>query len=216
MSRSVENLLKIIPDSIVIECIAIGDVIRQKSWRIGDIVNEIKREILESPRQYADVEIMTIYEAVSVMLNHEYSARTVREYAYLAEKFPPKLRDAYEVLPFSHFRFAATCRDALAVLDLSLARCIDKGHPPTVAWLAVMVLDSSQPILPEIPEGFELESQQREGRSSPDIGTSLGYAVQTFEAVLEQVDLPPVVLSAVRSLWEQIKSLVFQERVRDA
>jgi hypothetical protein len=91
---------------------------------------------------------MEVYKAVAIMLEQEYSARTVRDYSAIAGFFNEQYRQSYDLLPFSHFRFARSFGErCIEVLDYSLAVTHENDRPPSVEFLEMKF--NPQASLPE-------------------------------------------------------------------
>lgn len=224
MSKATE-LLKILPDAIFIECAAIAWDTRKYSFRIGQIANQIKEQLVslgrlsDQPEPGERFSIMDVYETVSILLNHEFSSRTVRDFARIAALFPPDVQQEYDVLPFSHFRFSAQLPKPLEGLQISMAEMGRRnGTPPPVSWLEHWFYGNTQP---PMPPAFEPEISQMAYRSNDLIGGQLSGGVslvaahprlrqitESFETELDRLALPEIVYSAVLSLWKQIVSIL--------
>jgi hypothetical protein len=130
------DVLKSLPDRTVIELQAIANDTRRHSWRIGRIVNEINQVIEADPVQYPGWSRVDVSEAVAICLEHEYSAKTIRDFASLESLFTSAEQQQFSDLPFSHFRFAATLGPRrLDALELSAHQMGMQGRPPSVDWL---------------------------------------------------------------------------------
>ena len=135
MNKSLE-VLKSLPDRTVIELQAIANDTCRHSWRIGKITNEINQVIEANPTQYPGWSRVDVSEAVAICLEHEYSAKTIRDFASLESIFTPAQQQQFSDLPFSHFRFAATLGPRrLDALELSAHQMGMQGRPPSVDWL---------------------------------------------------------------------------------
>jgi hypothetical protein len=80
---------------------------------------------------------MDVYSAVGELVGK--SLRTISEGARCAETFDQSVRDTYNVLPFSHFTFAASHPgQEERILSLALRQCDNNGgRPPSCEWLEV-------------------------------------------------------------------------------
>jgi hypothetical protein len=94
----------IVPESYQMRLIAWRDEFTRGYFEIGDIANEISLLNINSKMK---TENMVIYSAVGRFCGK--SGRTVRDYAEIAAFFPVHTREYYDMLPFSHFRFAKSC-----------------------------------------------------------------------------------------------------------
>jgi len=106
----------IVPEEYQMRLMAWRDEFTRGYFEIGDIANEI---VLINVQRGMQVDQNSIYAAVGKFCGK--SGRTVRDYAEVAAFFPVTVRDEYDVLPFSHFRFAKSCGLRFReVLDSSL------------------------------------------------------------------------------------------------
>jgi hypothetical protein len=94
----------IIPEAYQMRLMAWRDEFTRGYFEIGDIANEI---ILMNIQTDMKTENTTIYAAIGRFCGK--SGRTVRDYAEIAAFFPENVRKYYDMLPFSHFRYAKTC-----------------------------------------------------------------------------------------------------------
>lgn len=106
----------IIPESYQMRLMAWRDEFTRGYFEIGDIANEI---ILLNIQSKMKIDNASIFSAVGRFCGK--SGRTVRDYAEISAFFPVEIREYYDMLPFSHFRFAKSCgRDWEAVLEYSI------------------------------------------------------------------------------------------------
>lgn len=91
----------IIPESYQMRLMAWRDEFTRGYFEIGDIANEISVLNIQNKMQ---IEQAQIYSAVGRFCGK--SGRTIRDYAEIAAFFPVAIRERYDMLPFSHFRFA--------------------------------------------------------------------------------------------------------------
>ena len=106
----------IIPESYQMRLMAWRDEFTRGYFEIGDIANEI---ILMNIQSNMRVDNNMIYSAVGRFCGK--SGRTIRDYAEISAFFPANVREYYDMLPFSHFRFAKTCGiNWESVLEFSL------------------------------------------------------------------------------------------------
>lgn len=98
----------IVPETMQVELISLGERSTAISWGIGDITNNLKRIWDEIGRDNPERKVAdsAIYSAVAAFCGK--SSRTVREFAYLAAFFPEDIREWYSILSIDHFRTAAT------------------------------------------------------------------------------------------------------------
>jgi hypothetical protein len=94
----------IVPESYQMRLMAWRDEFTRGYFEIGDMANEI---ILLNIQSNMKVENAIIYSAIGRFCGK--SGRTVRDYAEISAFFPQHTRDEYDMLPFSHFRFAKSC-----------------------------------------------------------------------------------------------------------
>jgi hypothetical protein len=223
MSKATE-LLKVLPDHIFIYCAAIALDTRKLSFRIGQIANEIKGH-LEADGQIAEemntqrpdkYSVMDVYEAVSIMLNHEYSPRTVRDFARIESLFDKDVQEEFDILPFSHFRFAAQLPKPLEGLQISMAETGRRnGTPPPVSWLEHWFFSGNYPPEPTVFEPTvnirdEIADYPDDGGQAVAVKTKprLWQFTESFETVLDELSLPEIVHNSVLSLWRQIVSIL--------
>lgn len=106
----------IVPEPYQMRLMAWRDEFTRGYFEIGDIANEI---VLLNIQGGMEIENSAIYSAIGRFCGK--SGRTVRDYAEISAFFPQKIREYYDVLPFSHFRFAKTMgRKWEEVLEKSL------------------------------------------------------------------------------------------------
>lgn len=91
----------IIPESYQMRLMAWRDEFTRGYFEIGDMANEIVVLNIQTKMQ---IEQAQIYSAVGRFCGK--SGRTIRDYAEIAAFFPVAVREQYDMLPFSHFRFA--------------------------------------------------------------------------------------------------------------
>ena len=122
----------LIPQNFQEELIQMGEDITRHTFRIGDIVLSIYDYVeangLECSRR-------DIWRAVGAYVGK--AANTVQGYVILAEFYPPKVRQEYEVLSSNHFRAAMGIEKKLGiswkrVLDYAIDRVDTYGRPATV------------------------------------------------------------------------------------
>ena len=94
----------IVPESYQMRLMMWRDEFTRGYFEIGDIANEIVLLNIETSMQ---VDQSAIYSAVGKFCGK--SGRTVRDYAEVSAFYPYNMREEYDVLPFSHFRFAKSC-----------------------------------------------------------------------------------------------------------
>jgi hypothetical protein len=119
----------IVPDNLQAELIQIGSDHSNGCWRIGDIT----LTVLESVRQnQTGTTAQEVFSAVGAFCGK--SARTVREYAYLAGEYHQRDRDEFQTLSIDHFRVAArlTTSNRYLALQWAEAQVETLGRPATV------------------------------------------------------------------------------------
>jgi len=221
MNKSIE-VLKSLPDRTVIELQAIANDTRRHSWRIGRIVNEINQVIEANPTQYPGWSRIDVSEAVSICLEHEYSAKTIRDFASLESIFTPAQQQQFSDLPFSHFRFAATLGPRrLDVLELSAHQMGESGRPPSVDWLYHQFF-AETPDAPEVqyPETELSEGQDTDIIDAPEVQfTSAAPRVLPLECEaacsvllrsVESLSLPEWVQLRLRRLLDEVRRLLVE------
>lgn len=121
----------ILPQEIQNELMVLRDVHSMTCWRIGDLTNQVIDWAIEQQENAPTREM--IYSAVGNIVGK--LPRTIREYASISRKYPPEIRQQYDVLAYDYFRNALTlCPDNPAS---ALEWCIQQGdilgRPATVA-----------------------------------------------------------------------------------
>jgi hypothetical protein len=91
----------IVPEPYQMRLVMWRDEFTRGYFEIGDIANEI---VLLNIKSGMNVEHAQIYSAVGRFCGK--SGRTVRDYAEISSFFPEETRKEYDMLPFSHFRYA--------------------------------------------------------------------------------------------------------------
>lgn len=110
------NDADLVPEPYQMRLMMWRDEFTRGYFEIGDIANEI---ILLNIKSGSKVEQSSIYAAIGRFCGK--SGRTVRDYAEISAFFPIDTRDKYDMLPFSHFRFAKSMgRKWQDVLDYSM------------------------------------------------------------------------------------------------
>lgn len=96
---------------IISDLASVGDTLEQMSWRCGWLVNDLYEQLLANnhPVDYLEV----CYYASVVSLRGQRSMNTVKKWALTARFFSPRVAHKYgsDVLPFSHFVYAASFDD---------------------------------------------------------------------------------------------------------
>ena len=221
MNKSLE-VLKSLPDRTVIELQAIANDTRCHSWRIGRIVNEIYQVIEADTAQYPGWSRIDVSEAVAICLEHEYSAKTIRDFANLESIFTPAQQQQFSDLPFSHFRFAATLGPRrLDVLELSAHQMGEVGRPPSVDWLYHQFF-AERPEEPDEPEYYDVsisdsrvvadDNQSDTLESIPSLPRILPLECEAACSVLlrsvESLSLPDWVKLRLARLLDEIRRLL--------
>jgi len=226
MNKSLE-VLKVLPDRTVIELQAIANDTRCHSWRIGRIVNEINQVIESDPAHYPGWSRVDVSEAVAICLEHEYSAKTIRDFANLESLFTLAEQQKFSDLPFSHFRFAATLGPRrLDVLELSSHQMGEMGRPPSVDWLYHQFF-AETPEAPEVqyPETELLENQCTgisgildQPESIPSIPMILPVeceaSFQVLRRSVESLSLPDWVKLRLARLLDEVRRLLIDNLER--
>lgn len=134
----------IIPESYQMRLMAWRDEFTRGYFEIGDITNEIVMLNIQNKMQ---IEQAQIFSAVGRFCGK--SGRTIRDYAEISAFFPVAVREQYDMLPFSHFRFAKSCGSEWEnVLDYSME------HPDaSVDKLAYEFL-TTPPTMPQTRTGI--------------------------------------------------------------
>ena len=221
MNKSIE-VLKSLPDRTVIELQAIANDTRRHSWRIGRIVNEINQVIELDPEHYPGWSRIDVSEAVSICLEHEYSAKTIRDFASLESIFTPAQQQQFSDLPFSHFRFAATLGPRrLDALELSAHQMGEQGRPPSVDWLYHQFF-AETPEQPDAqyPETVLSERQDIDILDTPEVQSiSVALRILPLECeaacsvllrTVESLSLPDWVKLRLARLLDEIRRLLVE------
>jgi len=216
------DVLKSLPDRTVIELQAIANDTRRHSWRIGRIVNEINQVIEANPTQYPGWSRVDVSEAVAICLEHEYSAKTIRDFASLESIFTPAQQQQFSDLPFSHFRFAATLGPRrLDVLELSAHQTGETGRPPSVDWLYHQFF-AETPDAPDVqyPETVLSERQDIDILDTPEVQSiSVALRILPLECeaacsvllrTVESLSLPDWVKLRLARLLDEIRRLLVE------
>jgi hypothetical protein len=133
------------------ELMQMRDDFSNLSWRTGDIAN---REInIQVDKR---VTRSFIYSAVASFIGKK--GRTVREYAMIANMFPPNARKKYDVLTFDHFRHASRLDNPEDALDWCINQVEELGRPATVDAMIMQFgdwveTDSSMGLMQVLEEG---------------------------------------------------------------
>jgi hypothetical protein len=135
------------------ELMQMRDDFSNLSWRTGDIAN---REIALNRNNDTKVTNAFIYSAVASFIGKK--GRTVREYAKIADTFPPETRKKYDVLTFDHFRHASRLDKPEEALDWCLEQIDELGRPATVDHMIMQfgdwaMTDSSMGLMQVLEEG---------------------------------------------------------------
>ena len=205
MNKSLE-ILKSLPDRTVIELQAIANDTRRHSWRIGQITNQIIQVFEAELILYSDWSRVDIYEAVAICLEHEYSAKTIRDFANLESIFTSAEQQKFSDLPFSHFRFAATLGPRrLDALELSAHQMGEQGRPPSVDWLYHQFFAET----PEQPDAQYPETVLSEGQDTDILDASEVQSIPVIPRIL-----PLECEAACSILLRQVESLSLPEWVK--
>lgn len=126
---------RVLPETVKAKIMHTRDQHDRLQWIVGDLFNEIyvcvKANAIEATR--ADVSIFTLYE---LGMEDERSYSSVLIDAATAAFYPVEARKEFAVLPFSHFRFAASFGDQYrGVLDMAMRFMGQYNRPPSAKWL---------------------------------------------------------------------------------
>lgn len=228
------SLLHVLPDMVVIELQAIANDTRRHSWRIGQLANQIIRAVEAEPDKYIGFGRMDVYEAVAIGLDYEYTARSVREFAYVEACFTREQQAYYSELPFSHFRFAASLIEGrrMECLELSRWQMGETGRPPSVEWLYTQLFGMRSPAepsisdLPPVPEKEisrvrgdvqeeERKQEQRwsDGGEAP-IPTHIAATFEVMQDALLALPLPNWTRVRIRRMIEELSRLIIDNLIR--
>lgn len=98
-------------ENILNQLSAVGDTLEQMAWKCGWLVEELYVNL--QANNYEVDYLMVCYYVSVVRLRGQRSMNTVKKWALTARFFPPKVAAHYgaQVLPFSHFTYAASFDD---------------------------------------------------------------------------------------------------------
>lgn len=96
---------------LISELASVGDTLEQMAWRCGWKVNELYEDLLANGYAVDYLEVCNYVSVVS--LRSQRSPNTVKKWALTARFFQPHVAKKYghDVLPFSHFAYAASFDD---------------------------------------------------------------------------------------------------------
>lgn len=96
---------------LISELASVGDTLEQMAWRCGWKVNELYENLLANGYGVDYLEVCNYVSVVS--LRSQRSPNTVKKWALTARFFQPHVAKNYgnDVLPFSHFAYAASFDD---------------------------------------------------------------------------------------------------------
>jgi hypothetical protein len=198
--------MRVVPESVQARLGAIAAQHRRDAWMIGDCTNEIIQVAQARPDLYPDIGEMEIYRAVAVMLNQEYSARTVRDYASIAAFYGPIVRDEFDLLPFSHFRYARTYGERWReVLEYSLAVAHENSHSPSVEFLEAKLRPAA--FAEDTAEMRESEHLFESAVGGVDY-QSIAKAVETLRTGVKMLALPEMDRDEASALLDGLISLL--------
>lgn len=159
--------LRIIPEEVQNELIQIGANWRRDKFRIAELTIQMVKAVKDGrfylfqnvlPGTRPGASVMSIYDAVSVLLGREVSPRTIRYWVQVISAFTPEQVEKYHILPFDHFAVASHAEDPAATLDLALAQTVvNNGIIPTSDWLATQTMAGGS--IPPEPEYMSMELQ---------------------------------------------------------
>lgn len=111
-------------NNLISQLAAVGDTLEQMAWRCGWLVNDLYHELLANqyPADYLEV----CYYVSVVSLRSQRSQNTVKKWALTARFFQPHVARKYgcDVLPFSHFAYAASFDDQKDASGKPLWQCV--------------------------------------------------------------------------------------------
>ena len=116
MKKSYSNY---IPEDIQNQLMSYNAMTTEICFSIGDIANLIYTNLKAMSKQNKeDANQDIVFAAIGYFCGK--SSRTVRHYYSVARAFPREIREKYSVLSFSHFSFARSCPDKIAVLEYAV------------------------------------------------------------------------------------------------
>ena len=217
----VKLFLTIVPDNMRDTLLTLAARWRLDKWSIGDVTNTIKAVVEEHAYP---IGVMDVYEGISILLNNEVSARTVRYYANVAAFYSEDFRDRYDPLPFSHFEYAMGFDFWEDILNGSMALLDDNGGKPvSLTQVALKFQDringhvplTSDP--PEPPDSYDrmdgdYPDYDRAGETTGDyIGRISARVENTFSkfdevlAELKTLNLPETYIEDIMTLTERYR-----------
>jgi hypothetical protein len=147
---------RIIPQQIQEELIALRDRTTADAWRLGDLVEIVTNYCKDNKLMVTD---KVIHRAIGAFCGR--AARTIREFSYLSNFYPPEIREVYSVLAMDHFRLAATFGEKWRqVLDWAVERTDELGRPATVDACYAHFVENSDWKQEEIQQQYESASEQ--------------------------------------------------------
>ena len=159
------DIEKILPETVLQLMVQLSAKEGEVDWAYGDIVNLVYDYIVANDVPYTKEDAARF---VSWYCNSDKAVRTLLYYASTALHFPPEIREAYGVLPFSHFNYAARFGEHWReVLDYSLDAFEKYNRPPSLSRLMQNFeparISNQQPGLPEDFHSYqELDYQPAE------------------------------------------------------
>lgn len=155
---------QVIPDAVQNRIIQLRDENDRLQWRLGDLFNEIYSYVRANKVEATRADVAN-YLLQSLGMEDERSYSSILIDAATAAFYPAKPRSDFNVLPFSHFRFAAGFGpEANKVLETAMLFFNQYGRPPSIKWLkkefsldlfelAAKASDPKQAITPEAQAG---------------------------------------------------------------
>lgn len=106
VAEMMAQVLKILPENIIQQLEAIGEIDSQNSWVTGDLANEIYTRMQSNDTTKSYTYNDACWFTAKIVNTKSYS--TVKGYAITARRFVGEVREAFAFrdIPFSHFEYA--------------------------------------------------------------------------------------------------------------
>jgi hypothetical protein len=214
----------IVPEDIQNELMSWRDVFTLGYFAIGDIANELTER---STAIGLPVTNLDVHRAVGRFCGK--SARTVRYYAEMANFFPVEVRQEFDMLPFTHFRFARTLgRRHRQVLEFAQAHpdFSEEGLRQAFASGAFLTSDFDLPtsdhpsVNYDVPDasGERVERSRSTFASTFRVANVIGDLIENLRGLTEGVMLRRETASRLAFALEEIRKCLpeIMEAVKDS
>jgi len=191
-------------NNLISQLAAVGDTLEQMAWRCGWLVNELYHELLAN--QYPTDYLEVCYYVSVVSLRSQRSQNTVKKWALTARFFQPHVARKYgcDVLPFSHFAYAASFDD-------------QKDASGKLLWQSVLEYSWGHYINPingvsrhvsvmELQERFEGKPRKTRVHVPQTMSSFIPSAVSAISPLNQQEDEPQDDLLVARQVILQFES----------